>query len=268
MRATPRGFYYIGKAPALMFDTGVPFGLTPRQHISWMRYGGGLELMREMYAPFGVLNSRGQYGRSDGRLVPQGDQDDRGPQRPAHARSGVLGTVFGKLGVVVQQIPRAISIPRWSGRARRVEWVGPYDDEKLGFNKVANFYYGPGVMELGASIAAIVGTAKWNELPQAYKEAFEAACAEANQDMLAKYDAYNMQALRRLLSAGVQLRFWSPEIMKALQTATNEAFAETAARDANFKRVHAAWKTFKDEQVLWNSVNDGAAAQFLNTNRG
>jgi TRAP-type mannitol/chloroaromatic compound transport system substrate-binding protein len=263
------GFYYLGKSPALVFDTGVPFGMTPRQHTAWMRYGGGLELMREMYAPFGVIqfpagNTGAQMGGWFRKEIKTVD-DLRGLRMRA---AGFLGTVFAKLGVVVQQIPAGDIYPALErGVLDAVEWVGPYDDEKLGFNKIASFYYGPGVLELGASIAMIVGTAKWNELPPLYKEAFETACADANQDMLAKYDAYNVQALRRLVGAGVQLRFWSNDIMKALQTATNEAFAETAARDENFKKVHAAWKAFRDDQVLWSSVNDGAAAQFLNANR-
>jgi len=263
------GFYYLGKSPALVFDTGVPFGMTPRQHTAWMRYGGGLELMREMYAPFGVIqfpagNTGAQMGGWFRKEIKTVD-DLRGLRMRA---AGFLGTVFAKLGVVVQQIPAGDIYPALErGVLDAVEWVGPYDDEKLGFNKIASYYYGPGVMELGASIAMIVGTAKWNELPPLYKEAFETACADANQDMLAKYDAYNVQALRRLVGAGVQLRFWSNDIMKALQTATNEAFAETAARDESFKKVHAAWKAFRDDQVLWSSVNDGAAAQFLNANR-
>lgn len=263
------GFYYLGKSPALVFDTGVPFGMTPRQHTAWMRYGGGLELMREMYAPFGVIqfpagNTGAQMGGWFRKEIKTVD-DLKGLRMRA---AGFLGTVFSKLGVVVQQIPAGDLYPALErGVLDAVEWVGPYDDEKLGFNKIASFYYGPGVMELGASIAAIVATAKWNELPQLYKEAFETACADANQDMLAKYDAYNVQALRRLVGAGVQLRFWSNDVMKALQVATNESFAETAARDESFKKVHAAWKAFRDEQLLWSSVNDGAAAQFLNTNR-
>ena len=264
------GFYYVGKAPALVFDTGVPFGLTPRQHMAWMRYGGGLELMREMYGQQGVVqvpcgNTGAQMGGWFRKEIKTVD-DLKGLRMRA---AGFLGTVFAKLGVVVQQIPAGDLYPSLErGVIDAVEWVGPYDDEKLGFNKVATYYYGPGVMELGASLAAIVPTEKWNALPPLYREAFEAACADAYTDMLAKYDAYNMQALRRLLSVGVQLRFWSNDIMKALQNATNEAFAETAAKDANFKRVHAAWKTFRDEQILWSSVNDGAAAQFLNANRG
>ena len=263
------GFYYLGKSPALAFDTGVPFGLTPRQHVAWMRYGGGMDLMREQYAQFGAIQfPAGNTGAQMGgwfRKEIKNVEDLKGLRMRA---AGLLGTVFGKLGVVVQQIPAGDIYPALErGVLDAVEWVGPYDDEKLGLNKVATYYYGPGVMELGASIAAIVGTAKWNELPQQYKDAFETACAEANLDMLAKYDAYNMEAMRRLIGAGVQLRFWPTEVMRALQTATNESLAELAAKDANFKKVHAAWKAFRDEQVLWSSINDGAAAQFLNTHR-
>lgn len=263
------GFYYIGKAPALGFDTGVPFGLTPRQHVSWMRYGGGLEVMREVYAGFNVIqfpcgNTGAQMGgwfRKEIKSV----EDLKGLRMRA---AGFLGTVYSKLGVVVQQIPAGDVYPALErGTIDAVEWVGPYDDEKLGLNKVAQYYYGPGVMELGASLCGIVNMAKWNDLPPLYKEAFESACADAYLDTLAKYDAYNMAALRRLIGAGAQLRFWPVEVMKALQKATNDSLQEIAVKDPVFAKVHTAWKKFRDEQVLWSSVNDGAAENFLNTNR-
>jgi len=264
------GFYYIGKMPALVFDTGVPFGLTPRQHNTWMRYGGGLELMRDLYKQFNVVqipcgNTGAQMGGWFRKEIKTVD-DLKGLRMRA---AGFLGSVFSKLGVVVQQIPAGDVYPALErGTLDAVEWVGPYDDEKLGFHKVANNYYAPGVMELGASLCFIGNEAKMRELPAQYREALEAACAEANLDMLAKYDAYNIQALRRLLAANVQLRFWSNDIMKALQTATAEAMQEFSARDANFARVHQQWKAFRDDQVLWSAVNDGAAERFLAANRG
>jgi TRAP-type mannitol/chloroaromatic compound transport system substrate-binding protein len=183
--------------------------------------------------------------------------------------AGFLGTVYSKLGVVVQQFPAADIYPALErGTLDAVEWVGPYDDEKLGFNKVASFYYGPGVMELGASLCFLGNEARMAELPPQYREALESACAEANLDMLAKYDAFNMQALRRLIAANVQLRLWPNDVMKALQTATTESFNEFAAKDATFARVHQQWKAFRDDQILWSSINDGAAERFLASNRG
>jgi TRAP-type mannitol/chloroaromatic compound transport system substrate-binding protein len=263
------GFYYIGKMPALMFDTGMPFGMTPRQHNAWMRYGGGLDLMRELYRQFNVVqipcgNTGAQMGGWFRKEIKSVD-DLKGLRMRA---AGFLGTVFGKLGVVVQQIGAADIYPALErGTLDAVEWVGPYDDEKLGFHKVASHYYAPGVMELGASLALIVNQAKWNELPQQYKDALEAACAEANLDVLAKYDAYNIQALRRLLALNVKLAFWPNEVMKALQAAANEALQEMAAKDATFARVFQQWKAFRDDQILWSSINDGAAERFLMSNR-
>jgi TRAP-type mannitol/chloroaromatic compound transport system substrate-binding protein len=263
------GFYYLGKSPALGFDTGVPFGLTPRQHVAWMRHGGGLDLMREVYAPFNVVqfpcgNTGAQMGgwfRKEIRSV----DDLKGLRMRA---AGFLGTVYSKLGVTVQQLPAGDVYPALErGTLDAVEWVGPYDDEKLGFNKAAQYYYGPGVMELGASLCAIVNTDRWKELPEQYKLAFEVACADAYQDMLAKYDANNVLALRRLVAAGTQVRFWPREVMQALQKATTEALQDIANRDATFAKVYAAWKTFRDDQILWSSVNDGAAANFLISNR-
>jgi TRAP-type mannitol/chloroaromatic compound transport system substrate-binding protein len=264
------GFYYIGKMPALVFDTGVPFGMTPRQHNAWMQYGGGLDLMRELYKQAGVVqmpcgNTGAQMGGWFRKEIKSVD-DLKGLRMRA---AGFLGTVYAKLGVVVQQIPGGDIYPALErGALDAVEWVGPYDDEKLGFNKVASFYYAPGVMELGASIAFIANEAKLQELPQQYREALESACAEANLDMLAKYDAYNMQALRRLLAANVKLSFWPNDVMRAMQTATTESLQEYAAKDATFARVYQHWKAFRDDQVLWSSINDGAAERFIASTRG
>lgn len=263
------GFYYLGKEPALVFDTGVPFGLTPRQHYAWLRYGGGNELMRDLYGNFNVIqfpagNTGAQMGGWFRKPIKTVD-DLKGLRIRA---PGFLGQVYAKLGAVPQQIAAGeIYAALEKGVMDAVEFVGPYDDEKLGFAKVAEYYYAPGVLELGASLCFIVNKDAWAELPAHYQAALESACNDASIDMLAKYDARNISALKRLVGGGVKLSYWPADVMRAMQQATDEVLKENAAKSANFAKVMANWKPFRDDMVLWSSVNDGLAERFLHQNQ-
>ncbi|MEJ7931423.1 TRAP transporter substrate-binding protein DctP [Ramlibacter sp. AN1015] len=260
------GFYYIGKEPALVFDTGVPFGMSPRQHTAWMLHGGGLELMRDVYAKFNVVQIPcGNTGAQMGgwfRKEIKTPADFNGLRIRA---AGFLGHIYTKLGATPQQIPASdVYTALEKGTIDAVEWVGPADDEKLGLHKVAKYYYSPGVLERGASLCFIVGKQHWEALPPTYKAALEAACAEAGADMLAKYDATNVPALKRLVAGGAQLGAWTPQITEAMYKANEEVMKEQAAKNETFRKVHAHWSRFLADQVLWSSVNDGAAEQSMN----
>jgi TRAP-type mannitol/chloroaromatic compound transport system substrate-binding protein len=263
------GFYYIGKEPALVFDTGVPFGMNPRQHNAWMNQGGGRALMDEIYQRFDVVqipcgNTGAQMGGWFRKEIKTVD-DFKGLRIRA---AGFLGHIYAKLGGTPQQIAASDVYPSLEkGTIDAVEWVGPYDDEILGLNKVARYYYSPGVLERGASLCFIVNKAAWADLPPAYKAALEAACAQAGTDMLAKYDANNIIALKRLIAGGTKLGRWSQPIMEAMQRASDEVLKEQGADNATFRKVHAHWKSFLDDQLLWSSVNDGAAEHFMMTSR-
>ena len=152
---------------------------------------------------------------------------------------GLGGQVLAKLGVVPQQIAGGDIYPALErGTIDAAEWVGPYDDEKLGFDKVAPYYYYPGFWEGGAQITAFFNLQKWNELPKAYKSLLTAACGYANVDMQAKYDARNPAALRRLVSGGAQLRPFPQEILEAAYKAANELYDELSAKNPDFKKVY------------------------------
>ena len=193
-------YYYFGKDPTFAFDTAIPFGLNTRQQNAWLHFGGGSELMQRVLQGLQHRRIPGRQHRlPDGRLVPQGDQDGRRPEGPEvpHRRLRPA-RCWPKLGVVPQQIAGGDIYPALEkGTIDAAEWVGPYDDEKLGFYKVAKYYYYPGWWEGGARCCRSTSTSKqWDELPKAYQAALEAACAEANVWMLAKYDAQNPPALR------------------------------------------------------------------------
>lgn len=263
------GFYYLGKEPALVFDTGVPFGLTPRQQNAWLAYGGGKELMEELYANFNALvipcgNTGAQMGGWFRKEIKT-PEDFKGLRIRT---PGLLSMVYEKLGAIPQQIAGSDIYPAMEkGSLDAVEWVGPYDDEKLGFAKVAKYYYGPGVMELGANLAFNVNRDSWSELPAQYQAALRAACAIAANDLLAKYDANNIRSLKLLVGEGVKLVSWSREVMDAMQSATREVLEGYAEKNQNFAKVLTSWRAFRNDQLLWSSVNDGAAENYLMATR-
>jgi TRAP-type mannitol/chloroaromatic compound transport system substrate-binding protein len=149
------------------------------------------------------------------------------------------------------------------GALDAAEWVGPYDDEKLGFHKIAKHYYYPGWWEGGPQLSFYVNQAKWNELPEAYKAAFETACAEANVNMLAEYDFKNPQALMRLMKQGVQLRAFPKDVMDAAKQAAFAMYDEEARKNPSFARIYGEWKKFRDMEIQWFKIAEASYANYL-----
>ena len=189
--------YYIGKNPAFIFDGSLPFGLTPRQHNAWMMFGDGRKLMDEIYDSFGVVAF--PAGQTGGQMFGWFRKEIKTPADFDGLKmrtAGFGGKVMAKLGAVPQQIAGGDIYPAMErGTIDACEWVGPYDDEKLGFNKVAKYYYTPGVMELEAVNQLMVNKAAWASLPPRYQAALRYACNYAMTEMLASYDAKNAKAI-------------------------------------------------------------------------
>jgi TRAP-type mannitol/chloroaromatic compound transport system substrate-binding protein len=143
------------------------------------------------------------------------------------------------------------------------EWVGPFDDEKLGFYKVAPFYYYPGWWEGVAMLHTMVNTAKWAELPPAYQSIVKTACQAANVDMQAKYDARNPEALKKLVGLGAQLRPYPQDVMEACFNAAKETYDEMSAANAAFKKVHDSMMAFRADQYLWFQVSEFTFDRFM-----
>ena len=197
--------YYIGKHPAFIFDASLPFGMTPRMQNAWMYYGDNdLKLMDEIYDGYGLVTAVGQYRRPDVRLVPQG-LEDTGRLPGRCARRGFTARSWPSSAPCRSRSPAATSIPQQTRTIDACEWVGPYDDEKLGFGKVAPYYYTPGVMELEALNVVLVSRKNWEALPKRYQAALKYASVYAMQDMMASYDAKNAVAISRLVASGTKL---------------------------------------------------------------
>ena len=247
------GYYYTGKNSALAFDTCVPFGLTSRQQTAWLREGGGGEWMEKLYGDFGVVpfpcgNTGVQMGGWFKREV-----DSLGDLRGFKMRiPGMGGKVMNELGVAVQVLPGGDIYPALErGAIDATEWVGPYDDEKLGFHKVARFYYYPGWWEPGPSLSFLVNQEAWQDLPAAYQAAFRVASADAATVMQARYDAKNPAAFQRLLEGGTELRPFSAEIMAGAQEASEQILADLAAGDGTAAKMLKDWRSFRKASFAW-----------------
>src|SRR6516162_1419664 len=253
--------YYIGKNPAFIFDGSLPFGLTPRMHNAWIMFGDGRKLMDEIYDSFGVVAL--PAGNTGGQMFGWFRKELKTPADFTGLKmrtAGFGGKVMAKLGAVPQQIAGGDIYPALErGTIDACEWVGPYDDEKLGFNKVAKYYYTPGVMELEAVNQLFVNKAAWASLPPRYQAALRYACNYAMTEMLAAYDAKNATAIARLVAAGTQLSVLPEPVIKALREALETVLDEEAAANEQFKRVLGNWREFRASQHRWFSIADTRA---------
>jgi len=259
------GYYYTGKHPALALDTGVPFGLTARQQNAWLYEGGGLELVRGIYDDFGIINFPcGNTGVQMGGWfrAPIGSLADlRGLRMRI---PGVGGEVMSRLGVSVQLLAGGeIYLALERGAIDATEWVGAYDDEKLGFHRIARYYYYPGWHEPGVTLSLMVNRRAWDELPELYKRVLETAARATNEDMLARYDAANPAALARLVNQhGIQVRAFPQDFLQAAWRESNAYFEETAAANADFARVYRPWKEFRDAAFRYFAGNEQTYERF------
>ena len=258
-------YYYWGKDPAFAFGTNIPFGLNARQQNAWFYYGNGDTLMNEFYATQGLYgmpcgNTGAQMGGWFRKEINTVD-DLKGLKMRI---GGLTGKILEKLGVVPQQIAGGEVYPALEkGTIDATEWVGPYDDLKLGFYKVAKYYYYPGFWEGGPTLHAFVGLDKWNELPKAYQSILSTACQAANADMLASYDYKNPTALNELVKAGAQLRPFSQEIMSACFDTANETYAEIMATNPGFKKIYEDQAAFRKDAYLWAQIADYSYDTFM-----
>ncbi len=260
-------YYYVGKDATFAFDTAVPFGLNSRQQSAWMVAGGGSQLMAELFKAYSIVAL--PCGNTGCQMGGWFRKELKEPADLAGVKmriGGFAGQVLTKLGLVPQQLAAPDIYPALEkGTIDAAEWVGPYDDEKLGFNKVAPFYYYPGWWEGGPQLSAIVNEKAWASLSAENKAIFTAGTYEAHTVMQARYDALNPAALRRLIAGGTKLRAFSPNILKACLDAANEVYEETSAKNALFKKVFTSWRAFRNNQVDWFKVAEGRFDNFMNT---
>lgn len=262
-------YYYVGKDRTFTFGTALPFGMNARQTNAWMYHGGGQELLDEFFAGYNFLsfpggNSGTQMGgwwRKEVKTVA----DLKGIKMRI---GGLGGNIMAELGVVPQQIAAGDIYPALEkGTIDAAEWIGPYDDEKLGFYKVAKNYYGPGWWEPSTCLQFFVNKKEWDKLPKEYQAAFTAAAAETNVTMTAEYDFKNPTALAKLLQNGVKLRTFSKEIMEAASKAAMQLYSDEAAKNPAFKKVYDSYSKSMKNQRAWFAVAELPMDNFAQAHR-
>ena len=261
-------YYFTGKSPIFAFGCAVPFGLTARQMDAWMEHGNGRKLMDAFYAQYNIKSeSAGNTGTQMGgwyRKEIRTVADLKGLKM--RMGGGLFGEAMTKLGVVPQNMPAGeVYQALEKGTLDATEFVGPYDDEKLGFNKVAPFYYFPGWWEGGAELEFFINTKAYAALSAENKAIVDAATKVAARDMTSKYDAVNPLALKRLVAAKTQLKPFSKDIMDAGFKASMEVFAEHEAKSADFKKIHQDMRAFQRDQILWERFSENRYSAYMHT---
>ncbi len=247
-------YFYIGKDPAFGFGTALPFGLNTRGQNAWIYDGGGEKLLEEFYDTYGVTHL--VVGQTGAQMAGWYRKEIKGPDDLKGLKfrvGGLAGAVLSKLGVVPQQVaPGDLYTALEKGVLDAAEFVGPADDERLGLQKVARYYYYPGWWEGSAHLSLFINKKAWTALPPLYQQALRSAAMEATAWSTAKYDVANPQALRRLLASGAQLRAFPRTVTTASFKAAGELFEEYQAKSPAFKKIYPEWVKFRDEQVRWS----------------
>ncbi len=249
-------YYYVGKDPTFAIYAAVPFGLNARMQNSWWYQGGGEQLGNAFFKKHGVIaHPCGNTGTQMGGWFRKEIKTVADLSGLKMRIGGIAGQVLAKLGVVPQQIAGGDIYPSLEkGTIDAAEWIGPYDDEKLGFNKVAPYYYYPGFWEGGLMVHSLTNLEKWNALPKHYQAVLANANANANSYMQARYDLQNPGALKRLVAGGTQLRPFSNEVLEAALKATNTLWAEISAKNPDFKKSIDAMQAYRNDEYLWWQV--------------
>ena len=259
------GYYNWGKDPAYACGADLPFTFSARAKNAYNYYGGGIENYNEFLSGQNLVSypggntgvQMGGWYRKEVATVA----DLKGLKMRI---SGLAGRVMEKLGVVPQQLAGGDIYPALEkGTIDATEWVGPYDDNKLGFQKVAPYYYYPGFWEGGPTVSFFFNKGKYDELPENYKALLRTCCQAVDQSMLAEYDTKNPGALKELAAKGAQLRAFSEEIMNAGFAAANEVYAEISKENASFKKQYDAMLAYRDDWYLYQQTAEYSFDTFM-----
>lgn len=254
-------YYWTGKVKGFAFFTAVPFGMTATEIMGWVREGGGQALWEELSGQFNVIafhaaNTGHQMGGWFRREIRSID-DWRGLKMRI---PGLAGEVVRRLGGSAVVIPGAdIFEALTNGTIDATEWVGPWNDEALGFHRAAPLYYGPCFHEPGAALALGMNRKVWDSLSSGDRAIFRAACAECNDWSLGAFTYNNGAALQRLVTTGgVTLRSFPDDVMLAARKASAEVLEAAAAADPLSRRIHESYKAALGTMRRWSEIGDGA----------
>jgi TRAP-type mannitol/chloroaromatic compound transport system substrate-binding protein len=261
-------YYWKGKSEAAQFFAAVPFGMDAQEMNAWLFHGGGMELWREVYAPFGVLplaagNSGIQMGGWFNREINSLDDLNGLKMRIP----GLGGEVLKRAGGTPVSMPGSdIFTSLQSGAIDATEWVGPYNDLAFGLYKAAKYYYYPGWHEPGTTLECIVNQAAFDALPPDLQSIVVNACLVVNGDMLAEYTARNNAALQTLVDEHhVDVREFPASVLARLRELSEQVVAEIAGRDALSAKVYDSYRTFQRQVMHWTDISERA---YMNVREG
>ena len=262
-------YYFFGKDETFALGCAIPFGLNSRQMTAWMYEGNGLKLMREFYAKYNIVNlPGGNTGSQMGgwyRKEIKSLQDIKGLKMRI---GGFGGKVLEKIGGVAQNIPGGeIYSSLEKGTIDAAEWIGPYDDQKLGLNKVAPYYYYPGWWEGGPQLDFFINNKAFDSLSPENKAIVQAAASQAHVTMQALYDARNPVALKQLVGGGAKLRPFPQDMMVAAFKASMEFYDELSSKNENWKKVYADFAAFRKEQNQWFRFTEARFDNFMQSQK-
>ena len=258
-------YYFFGKDPTFAIGCAIPFGLNSRQMTAWMYEGNGMKLMREFYAKYNIVNfPGGNTGAQMGGFFRKEIKSLADIKGLKFRIGGFGGRVIERIGAVAQNIPGGeIYQALEKGTIDAAEWVGPYDDEKLGLYKVAPNYAYPGWWEGGPQLDFFINDKAYNTLSAEYKAIVEAAASHAHVDMQAKYDARNPAALKRLVAGGTKLFRFPKDIMDAAFKEAMALYSELGASNPSWKKVYDDYATFRRDSNLWFRFTEAGFDDFM-----
>ena len=257
--------YFWETNPAFALGTGVPFGLNQRMTNAWLYEGGGLELLNDFYAKYDIIGfPAGNSGAQMGGWF-RNEINSLDDMRNLKFRIGGFGgRIIERIGVEPIDLPAdQIYQALEEGTIDAAEFVGPYDDEKLGLNRVAKYYYYPGWWEGGVAATNLINIERWNALPKSYQEAVRTGSALANTILTARYDTLNPTALRTLVERGTILRPYSHDILLACFSAAEETYAAIATDNSDFKTLLDSYMDYRSDAYLWFQISEYAQDTFL-----
>ena len=258
-------YYFFGKDETFAFDCTIPFGMNSRQHTAWMYEGNGLKLLREFYAQYDIVNfPMGNTGAQMGGWYRKEIRSVADLDGLRMRIGGFGGRVLARLGLISQNIPAGeVYSALEKGTIDATEFVGPYDDLRLGLYRVAPYYYFPAWWEGGAQVSLYVNSKAWDTLSPEYKAIVQLAASESHISMQARYDARNPTALKQLIAEGAKLSRMPRDVMDAAFKASREVYAELNESNANWRRIYADYTRFHSDQLQWEPIAEGTYNQYM-----
>jgi TRAP-type mannitol/chloroaromatic compound transport system substrate-binding protein len=258
-------YYFFGKNECFALGCAIPFGLNSRQMTAWMHEGNGMKLMREFYAKYNIINFvGGNTGAQMGGWYRKEIKSMKEIKGLKMRIGGFAGKILERMGGVPQNIPGGeIYQALEKGTIDAAEWVGPYDDQKLGFNKVAPFYYYPGWWEGGPQLDFFINNKAYEALSAENKAIVEAAAHEAATIMQARYDAKNPIALKQLVGAGTKLRPFSNDVLSEAFKQSMAVYSELNGKNPDWKKIYDDYSKFRADQNLWFRFTEATFDRFM-----